>query len=80
MVAEERGAAAAQDAAEAGAGAEGVEGGVEAAVSVGVARALGIAAGLAINQPSRRAAISPIVAPGLAGVVIDITLAGSVAR
>lgn len=41
---------------------------------------LGIAAGLAINQPSRRVAISPIVAPGRAGVVIDITLAGSVAR
>ena len=38
--------------------------------------ALGIAAGLALNQPSRRAAISPIVAPGRAGVAIDINLAG----
>lgn len=38
--------------------------------------ALGIATGLAINQPSRRAVISPIVAPGRAGVAIDINLAG----
>lgn len=41
---------------------------------------LGIAAGLAINQPNRRAAISPIVGPGRAGVIVDFTLAGSVAR
>jgi len=37
---------------------------------------LGIAAGLAVNQPSRRAAISPILEPGVAGVMIDIHLVG----
>ena len=42
--------------------------------------ALGIAAGLAINQPSRLVAISPIVAPGRAGVAIDINLAGPAVR
>lgn len=42
--------------------------------------ALGIATGLAINQPSRRVGISPIVAPGRAGVVIDINLAGPAVR
>ncbi len=42
--------------------------------------ALGIATGLAVNQPSRRAAISPIVAPGRAGVTIDINLAGPAVR
>ena len=41
---------------------------------------LGIAAGLAINQPSRRTVISPIVAPGRAGVAIDIALAGRAGR
>ena len=42
--------------------------------------ALGIATGLAVSRPSRRAAISPIVAPGRAGVAIDITLAGPAVR
>ncbi len=37
---------------------------------------LGIAAGLAVNQPSRRAAVSPILAPGVAGVTIDLRLVG----
>ena len=37
---------------------------------------LGIAAGLAINQPSRRLAISPILAPGVAGVTIDLRRLG----
>ncbi len=42
--------------------------------------ALGIATGLALNQPSRRTAISPIVAPGRVGVAIDINLAGPTGR
>ena len=42
--------------------------------------ALGIATGLAINQPSRRAAISPIVSPGRAGVAVEINLAGRAVR
>ena len=42
--------------------------------------ALGIATGLAINQPNRRAAISPIVAPGRAGVAVDINLSGPTGR
>ena len=42
--------------------------------------ALGIATGLAVNQPSRRAAISPIIARGRAGVAIDINLAGPAVR
>jgi membrane-associated phospholipid phosphatase len=37
---------------------------------------VGIAAGLAVNQPSRRAVISPMLAPGAAGVTIDFHLAG----
>ena len=37
---------------------------------------LGIAAGLAVNQPSRRAVISPMLAPGIAGVTIDLRLVG----
>ena len=42
--------------------------------------ALGIAAGLAVTQPSRRVAISPIVAPGRTGVAVDIDLAGPAVR
>ena len=42
--------------------------------------ALGIATDLAINQPSRRVAISPTVAPGRAGVAIDINLVGPAVR
>jgi hypothetical protein len=37
---------------------------------------LGIAAGLAVNQPSRRAAVSPILAPGVAGVTIGVRFVG----
>lgn len=37
---------------------------------------LGIAAGLAVNQPDRRAVISPIVGPGTAGVTLDVNLLG----
>ena len=37
---------------------------------------LGIAAGLAINQPSRRAVISPILAPGVAGLTIELRRIG----
>jgi membrane-associated phospholipid phosphatase len=37
---------------------------------------LGIAAGLAVNRPSRRAAISPILAPGVAGLTIDLRFVG----
>ena len=37
---------------------------------------LGIAAGLAVNRPSRRATISPILAPGVAGVTIELRRAG----
>jgi hypothetical protein len=37
---------------------------------------LGIAAGLAVNQPSRRAVISPMLAPGIAGVTIDVPIFG----
>jgi membrane-associated phospholipid phosphatase len=35
--------------------------------------ALGIASGLAINMPSRRTTVSPIVGPGVAGVTIGIS-------
>ena len=42
--------------------------------------ALGIATGLAVNQPSRRVAISPIIVPGRAGVAIDIDLSGPAVR
>lgn len=35
---------------------------------------LGIAAGLAVNQPSRGAVISPILAPGVAGLAVDLRL------
>ena len=41
---------------------------------------LGIATGLALNQPNRRTAVSPIVEPGRAGVALAITLAGPAAR
>ena len=37
---------------------------------------LGVAAGLAVNQPSRRAVVSPIIAPGAAGVTIGVRFVG----
>ena len=37
---------------------------------------LGIAASLAVNQSSRRTTVSPILAPGVAGVTIDLLLVG----
>ena len=39
--------------------------------------ALGIATGFVVNLPSRHAAISPIVAPGLTAVQIDINVSRS---